>query len=122
VCPHTSFWLSPEAFVLFKPVDSETVLEAIKNQIELLGEANKSDFGYTELIENINDFNLTDVGTYHIFSLHQKCTYLALALTLAKDEQMDMEEMLRRSDSNSTKSWNETNKQYSNSYGMVSKV
>jgi hypothetical protein len=85
VCPHTSFWLSPEAFILFKPVDSETVLEAIKNQIELLGEANKSDFGYTELIENINDFNLTDVGTYQIFSIHQKCTYLALALTLAKD-------------------------------------
>jgi hypothetical protein len=45
VCPRTSFWLSPEAFILFKPVNSETVLEAIKNQIELLGEANKSDFG-----------------------------------------------------------------------------
>jgi len=74
VCPHTSFLLSPEAFILFKPVNSETVLEAIKNQIELLGEANKSDFGYTELIENINDFNLTDVGTYQIFSLHQKVT------------------------------------------------
>jgi hypothetical protein len=85
VCPHTSFCLSPEAFILFKPVDSETVVEAIKNQIELLGEANKSDFGYTELIENINDYNLTDVGTYQIFSLRQKCTYLALALTLAKD-------------------------------------
>jgi hypothetical protein len=51
VRPHTSFWLSPEAFILFKPVDSETVLEAIKNQIEFLGEANKSDFGYTELIK-----------------------------------------------------------------------
>jgi hypothetical protein len=85
VCPHTSFWLSPEAFILFKPDNGETVLEAIKNQIEFLGEANKSDFGYTELIENINDFNLTDVGTYQIFSLRQKCTYLALALTLAKD-------------------------------------
>jgi hypothetical protein len=74
VCPHTSFWLSPEAFILFKPVNSETVLEAIKNQIELLGEANKSNFGYTELIENINDFNLTDIDTYQIFSLHQKVT------------------------------------------------
>jgi hypothetical protein len=84
VCPHTSFWLSPKVFILFKPINSETVLEAIKNKNELLGEANKSDFGYTELIENINDFNFTDIGTYQIFSLYQKCTYLALALTLVR--------------------------------------
>ena len=85
VCPNTSFWQSPEAFILFKPVENETVLEAVNNQIELLGEANKSDFGYTELIENIKDFNLKDLSTYQIFCLRQKCTYLALALTLAKE-------------------------------------
>jgi hypothetical protein len=45
VCPQTSFWLSLEAFILFKPVNSETVLEAIKNQIELLGEAKNLTLG-----------------------------------------------------------------------------
>jgi hypothetical protein len=50
-----------------------------------LGEANKYDFGYTELIENIKDFNINDVSTYQIFCLRQKCSYLALAPTLAKE-------------------------------------
>jgi hypothetical protein len=45
LCPFTSFWMSPEAVALFKPVDDERVLQAIDNQISLLEEANKSEFG-----------------------------------------------------------------------------
>jgi hypothetical protein len=54
----------PEVFTLFKPVENETVLDAVNNQIEVLAEANKSDFGYTELMENLHEFNLADANTY----------------------------------------------------------
>jgi hypothetical protein len=51
--PHggTNITISPEAFILVKPVKSETVLEAVSNRIELLEKANKSNFGYTELMK-----------------------------------------------------------------------
>jgi len=83
--PLVSFWVSPEAIILFKPFGDETVLEALDNQIQLLSEVNKSHHGYTELIDNINDFSMSNASTYKIWHLCQKCTYLALALTLAKE-------------------------------------
>jgi len=85
VCSRFCFWDSPEACTLFKPVENETVLDAVNNQIEVLAEANKSDFGYTELIENLHEFNLADANTYQGFCLHQKCMCLSLALVLAKE-------------------------------------
>ncbi len=45
--PLVSFWVSPEAIILFKPFGDETVLEALDNQIQLLSEVNKSHHGYT---------------------------------------------------------------------------
>ena len=83
--PPISFWVSPEAIILFKPVGAETVLEALDNQIQLLSEVNKSHYGYTELIDNIKDFNMSHMNTYKIWKLCQKCTYLSLALALAKE-------------------------------------
>jgi hypothetical protein len=53
ILPPISFWMSPEAIILFKPVGDETVLEALDNHIQLLSEVNKSHYGYTELIDNI---------------------------------------------------------------------
>ena len=53
LCPFTSFWMSPEAVSLFKPVDDESVLQAIDNQMLLLEEANKSEFGCIGLVKNI---------------------------------------------------------------------
>jgi len=75
--------MSLEVIILFKPVGDETVLEALDNQIQLLSEVNKSHYGYTELIDNIN-YNISNASTYQIWKLSRKCTYLSLALTLAK--------------------------------------
>jgi hypothetical protein len=51
ILPHISFWMSPEAIILFKPVGDETVLKALDNQIQLLSKVNKSHYEYTELID-----------------------------------------------------------------------
>jgi hypothetical protein len=75
----------PEAIILFKPVGDEAVLEALDNQIQLLSEVNKSHYGYTKLIDNIKDYNTSNASTYQIWKLSQKCTYLSLALTSAKE-------------------------------------
>ena len=85
LCPFTSFWMSPEAIALFKPVDDESVLQAIDNQLELLEEANKSEFGYIGLVENIKEINLKDASGYQVLVIRQKCMFLSVALTLAKE-------------------------------------
>jgi hypothetical protein len=77
--------MSPEATILFKSVGGETVLEALDNQIQLLSKVNNSHYGYTELIDNIKDFNMSNMSTYQIWKLCQKCTCLSLALALAKE-------------------------------------
>jgi hypothetical protein len=85
ILPPISFWMSPEAIILFKPVGDETVLKALDNQIQLLSEVNQSHYGYPESIDNIKDYNMSHASTYQIWKLSQKCTYLSLALTLAKE-------------------------------------
>ncbi len=85
LCPFTSFWMSPEAVALFKPVDDESVLQAIGNQILLLEEANKSEFGYIELVKNIKEINLKDASGYQVLAICQKSMFLILALTLTKE-------------------------------------
>jgi hypothetical protein len=77
--------MSPEAVSLFKPVDDESVLQAIDNQLVLLEEANKSEFGYIGLVENIKEINLKDASGYQVLVIHQKCMFLSLGLTLAKE-------------------------------------
>jgi hypothetical protein len=77
ILPPISFWMSLEVIILFKPVGDETVLYALDNQIQLLSEVNKSHYGYTELIDNIN-YNISNaltrygnsVGSVHTFPLH----------------------------------------------------
>ncbi len=85
LCPFTSFWMSPEAIALFKPVDDESVLQANDNQILLLEEANKSEFGYIGLVKNIKEINLKDASGYQELAIPQKSMFLILALTLAKE-------------------------------------
>ncbi len=83
LCPFTSFWMSPEAVALFKP--DESVLQAIDNQILLLEEANKSEFGYVGLVENIKEINLKDASGYQVLAIRQKSMILILALTHVKE-------------------------------------
>jgi hypothetical protein len=56
--------MSPEAVALFNSVEDESVLQAIDNQILLLQEANKSEFGYTGLVKIIKEINLKDASGY----------------------------------------------------------
>jgi uncharacterized membrane protein len=77
--------MSPEAVSLFKPVDDESVLQAIDNQIVLLEEASKSKFGYIGLVENIKEINLKDASRYQVLLICQKHMFLSIALTLAKE-------------------------------------
>jgi hypothetical protein len=64
LCPFTSFWMSPEAVSLCKPVDDESVLQAIDNQVSLLEEVNKSEFGYIGLVKNIKEIDLKDASGF----------------------------------------------------------
>ncbi len=82
---YKSFWTSPEAVALFKPVDDESVLQVIDNQILLLHEVNKSEFGYIGLVDNIKEINLKDASGYQVLAICQKSMFLILALTLAKE-------------------------------------
>jgi hypothetical protein len=59
-----------------------TVLKALDNQIQLLSKVNKSHYGYTELLDNIKDYNMSNSSTYQTWKLSQKCTYLSLAFDL----------------------------------------
>jgi hypothetical protein len=78
------FWFSKEAMALFRPVDDESVLDAINNQIKVLEQVNKGDTEYIDVIENLNQMNLSEISTHQVFCLRQKCLYLVLALKLAK--------------------------------------
>ncbi len=79
------FWTSPEAVALFKPLNDESILEPIDNQMLLLEEVNKSEFGHIQVVENVKDINLNDVSGYQLLALRQKCMFWILALTLAKE-------------------------------------
>jgi hypothetical protein len=85
LCPFTSFQTSPEAVAFFKPVDDESVLQAIDNQILLLEKVNKSEFGYIELVKNIKEINLIDASGYQVLDICQKSMFLILESTLAKE-------------------------------------
>jgi hypothetical protein len=60
------FWFSKEAMALFRPVDDESVLDAINNQIKVLEQVNKGDTEYskkTELIKRCEDNGIRTVET-----------------------------------------------------------
>jgi hypothetical protein len=88
--------MSPEAVALFKPVDDESVLQAIDNQILSLEEANKSEFGYIGLVKNIkrNQFKrciwISSIG----HSSEVYVFYPSIDPCKREYEPMDMEKML----------------------------
>jgi len=83
-CPF-SFFDSPEAIILFRPLEGETTLEGISNQIDVLEKVNASEHGYLDIIKKISNMNIDEVPTYQIYRLRQKSMYLSLALLFAKE-------------------------------------
>jgi len=83
--PLISYWTSLEAKYLFKPIEEETTLKAINNQIMILEKASESENGYFEAVAYVTTINWEDIPTYQVFQIRQSCLYLALALNLAKE-------------------------------------
>ena len=85
--PLETYWDSPEAKLLFRPLASEsTVLAAIDNQIKALRHVNKSSNAFLSVAVNLDDeLNEDDVTEHQKWAEQQKAQYLALALQLARE-------------------------------------
>jgi hypothetical protein len=78
---HEVYWLSSEAQAIFHPKEDETVLDAIKKQIEILHDALSSYLLITSIIEG----DAEDLTTHQIISVRERCQILSLALSIAVD-------------------------------------
>ena len=87
-CRSETYWDSPEAKKLFRPLDSEpTVVAAIDNQIKALQHVNKSANACVDIIAgNLEVLDEDDITQHQKWVIQQKAQYLGLSLQLAKDE------------------------------------
>ena len=83
-----SYWDSPEAKKLFRPLASEsTVVAAIDNQINILRLVNKSANACIDIIAgSAEERNEDDITQHQKWVVQQKAQYLALSLHLAKEK------------------------------------
>jgi len=67
--PLISYWTSPEAKYLFKPIEEETTLKAINNQIMILEKASESENGYLDAVADVTTINWEEIPTYQVFQI-----------------------------------------------------
>jgi hypothetical protein len=67
--PLISYWTSPEAKYLFKPIEEETTLKAINNQIKILEKASESENGYLDAVADVTTINWEEIPTYQVFQI-----------------------------------------------------
>lgn len=78
---HEIYWLSSEAHALFHPKEGESVLDAIKKQIEVMHDALSSYL----LIASVVEGDFEELTNHQVISIREKCQILSLALSVAID-------------------------------------
>ena len=73
------FWQSTEAHAIFHPKEGETVLDGIKNQIDVLHEALSSHL----LIASVIEGDCENLTLHQTVSVRERCQILSLALSVA---------------------------------------
>ena len=79
------YWDSMKAKQLFNPKETESTVEGIKKQIEMLNSIQETHLGYLNIITNAPEDAAEALTEHQLMKLCQWCQILSLALSTALD-------------------------------------
>ena len=88
--PPVSYWTSPEAALLFRPLPTEEdSLVAVQNQIETLSEALESPYGLMSILHD--DLDPESISQFQMHNLNRKVNLLHTTLVVAAQEMAELQ-------------------------------
>jgi len=79
------WWESPEAKKLFKAQEGESTIDAVREQIYILKNVNRTEPSYLSIISGGEKADKSTLSSHVVHAIRQKCALLCIALTLAAE-------------------------------------